>query len=122
MRNHRIENVALAFGCGTGHRAILSALAEDFRRVVEVIEPAGVVVPYHTHRQDEIIIVVEGRVQFNVEEELVLLQKGEMITIRSGAIHASAPVDGRPARLLIAYSGDRMEPASEEENDPPWES
>jgi quercetin dioxygenase-like cupin family protein len=71
-------------------------------------------VPYHTHEEEETLIVLDGRMQFNVEEELVLLQKGEMITIREGAIHAAASIDGKPAKILIAFGGDRDGTVDEE--------
>jgi quercetin dioxygenase-like cupin family protein len=72
-------------------------------RIFEVAQPAGSIVTYHTHEETESVIVLNGVMQFNVEEELVLVNSGEMITIRAKAIHAAAPLDNKPAKLLIAF-------------------
>ncbi len=100
-----VEEVAKAFSCEPEQDEIISALSERDFRIFEVEQPKDAMVPYHTHDEDERLIVIDGRMQFNVEEELVLLEEGEMITIRKGAIHAAAPVDGKSAKLLIAFGG-----------------
>jgi quercetin dioxygenase-like cupin family protein len=102
---YRVEEVATAFSCEPVQDEIVSALSERDFRIFEVEQPKDAMVPYHTHDEEEKLIVLGGRMQFNVEEELVLLEEGEMITIREGAIHAAAPVDGKPAKLLIAFGG-----------------
>ena len=102
-RTYRVEEVATAFSCEPVQDEIVSALSERDFRIFEVEQPKDAMVPYHTHDEEEKLIVLGGRMQFNVEEELVLLEKGEMITIREGAIHAAAPVDGKPAKMLIAF-------------------
>lgn len=103
---YRVEYVAEAFSCEPEQDEIVSALAERDFRIFEVEQPRGAMVPYHTHDEEERLIVLEGRMQFNVEEELVLIEGGEMITIREGAIHAAAPVDDKPAKMLIAFGGE----------------
>ena len=100
---YRLEDVATAYQCEPEQEEIISALAERDYRVFEVEQPAGAFVPYHTHDEEEAVIVIEGQMQFNVEEELVLVQQGEVITIREEAIHSARP-GGRgegqaPARL-----------------------
>lgn len=110
---YRVENVTLALQCEPEQDAIVSALVERDYRIFEVEQPAGAIVPYHTHDEEETIVVLAGRVQFNVEEELVLIEKGEMITIRAGAIHAAAPVDGDSARILLGFGSSEFEPPQE---------
>lgn len=112
---YRVEDVAKAFCCEPDQEEIVSALSERDFRIFEVEQPKNALVPYHTHDEEERLIVLEGRMQFNVEEELVLLEGGEMITIREGAIHAAAPVGGKPAKMLIAFGG------NEEGSDEPEE-
>ena len=87
---YRVDDVAKAFHCKPDQEEIISALSERDFRIFEVDQPADALVPYHTHEEEEKLIIIDGRMQFNVEEELVLLEKGEMITIREGAIHAAA--------------------------------
>ena len=107
---YRLEDVATAYQCEPELEEIISALAERDYRVFEVEQPAGAFVPYHTHHEEEAIIVIEGQMQFNVEEELVLVQQGEVITIREEAIHSSAQVGEEKTRLLLAFPSDGSDP------------
>ncbi len=111
---YRVDDVAKVFQCEPEQEEIISALSERDFRIFEVVQPADALVPYHTHEEDERLIILDGRMQFNVEEDLVLLEKGEMITIREGAIHAAASIDGKPAKILIAFGGDQNEEIDEE--------
>ncbi len=112
---YRVDDVAKAFHCKPDQEEIISALSERDFRIFEVDQPADALVPYHTHEEEEKLIIIDGRMQFNVEEELVLLEKGEMITIREGAIHAAASIGGKPAKILIAFGGDQNEEEADEE-------
>ena len=107
---YRLEDVAIAYQCEPEQEEIISALAERDYRVFEVEQPAGAFVPYHTHDEEEAVIVIEGQMQFNVEEELVLVQQGEVITIREEAIHSAAQIGEEKARLLLAFPNDGSDP------------
>lgn len=107
---YRLEDVATAYQCEPEQEEIISALAERDYRVFEVEQPAGAFVPYHTHDEEEAVIVIEGRMQFNVEEELVLVQQGEVITIREEAIHSAAQIGEEKAKLLLAFPNDGSDP------------
>ena len=107
---YRLEDVATAYQCEPEQEEIIYALAERDYRVFEVEQPAGAFVPYHTHHEEEAIIVIEGQMQFNVEEELVLVQQGEVITIREEAIHSAAQVGEEKTRLLLAFPNDGSDP------------
>ena len=107
---YRLEDVATAYQCEPEQEEIIYALAERDYRVFEVEQPAGAFVPYHTHHEEEAIIVIEGQMQFNVEEELVLVQQGEVITIREEAIHSAAQVGEEKTRLLLAFPNDGTDP------------
>ena len=107
---YRLEDVAIAYQCEPEQEEIISALAERDYRVFEVEQPAGAFVPYHTHDEEEAVIVIEGQMQFNVEEELVLVQQGEVITIREEAIHSAAQIGEEKAKLLLAFPNDGSDP------------
>ena len=107
---YRLEDVATAYECEPEQEEIIFALAERDYRVFEVEQPAGAFVPYHTHHEEEAVIVIEGQMQFNVEEELVLVQQGEVITIREEAIHSAAQVGEEKTRLLLAFPNDGSDP------------
>ena len=111
---YRVDDVAKVFQCEPEQEEIISALSERDFRIFEVEQPADALVPYHTHEEEERLIILDGRMQFNVEEDLVLLEKGEMITIREGAIHAAASIDGKPAKILIAFGSNQTEETDEE--------
>ena len=111
---YRVDDVATALHCEPEQEEIISALSERDFRIFEVDQPADALVPYHTHEEEEKLIIIDGRMQFNVEEDLVLLEKGEMITIREGAIHAAASIDGKPAKILIAFGSGLNEEIDEE--------
>lgn len=104
----RIVDAARSLRCAPELPEIAAALARSHGRVFEVVEPPGSIAPYHAHAQQETVIVLEGAMRFNVEEELTLVQRGQMIIIRKEAIHAFASVGSGPARLLVALSGDRL--------------
>ncbi len=111
---YRVDDVAKVFQCEPEQEEIISALSERDFRVFEVEQPADALIPYHTHEEEERLIILDGRMQFNVEEDLVLLEKGEMITIREGAIHAAASIDGKPAKILIAFGNNQTEETDED--------
>ena len=101
----RIEDAARFLRCAPEAGAIAAALTRNCPYVLEVEEPAGSVVPYHSHPQEETVVVFDGVLRFNVEEKLTLVEGGQMIVIRESAVHACASVGDRPARLLVALSG-----------------
>ncbi len=107
---YRLEDVATAYQCESEQEEIIAALAERDYRVFEVEQPVGAFVPYHTHDEEEAVIVIEGQMQFNVEEELVLVQPGDVITIREEAIHSAAQVGEEKAKLLLAFPNDGSDP------------
>ena len=107
---YRLEDVATAYQCESEQEEIIAALAERDYRVFEVEQPVGAFVPYHTHDEEEAVIVIEGQMQFNVEEELVLVQKGDVITIREEAIHSAAQVGEEKVKLLLAFPNDGSDP------------
>ena len=116
---YRVEDVTTAFRCDPEQEEIISALAERDYRIFEVEQPSGALVPYHAHEEEESIIVLRGTMQFNVEEEIVPVEQGKVITIRARAVHAAAPVGEAPAKLLIAFAGEAG-PAEETPEDG-WE-
>ena len=107
---YRLEDVATAYQCESEQEEIIAALAERDYRIFEVEQPVGAFVPYHTHDEEEAVIVIEGQMQFNVEEELVLVRKGDVITIREEAIHSAAQIGEEKAKLLLAFPNDGSDP------------
>ena len=58
-------------------------------KVFEVNQNCGDLVPYHTHSHKEIIIVASGKMRMIIEENIIDLSEGEIVTIEPWAIHLS---------------------------------
>lgn len=50
----------------------------------------GKLVPYHAHAHEEVILVKKGGLRFIIEEDIIDLKQGELITIKPWAIHLIA--------------------------------
>lgn len=76
---------------------------ETFGRlaVVEEISPPESVVPPHFHNQtDEIIYVLEGKYEFQIEGKIQIAEKGEMIVIPRNMSHGFRNLLTEPSKLL----------------------
>ena len=89
--------------CDAEPDEIMEAMSDRDFKVSGAVQPAGVLVPYHTHEQEEWIIVLEGCMKLIIEEELVMLEVGEVITISAGAVHGAVAIGGESAKILIAF-------------------
>ena len=63
--------------------------------------------PLHHHAFDEAFYVLEGRLTFQLDDELWTAERGQFAFARGGIVHTLANLDERPARylLLIAPAG-----------------
>jgi len=79
--------------CGFGGRDALLVLNE--------LQPGMEVVP-HSHEPDQIALVLEGTVRFDVEGEEFVVQTGEALLIPGGATHFGAAIgEGRALNLDV---------------------
>ena len=102
----KIQNTMEAFGCEEEEEEILVALTDFGYEIFEAEQPPGVIVPYHTHKREESIVLLEGKMQFNVEEELSVVESGQVITINANAIHSAATIEDQPSKILIAFKNE----------------
>jgi quercetin dioxygenase-like cupin family protein len=83
------------------------------REVIQVrvdIDP-GVVAPKHTHPGEEIIYVLEGTLEYEVEgQPPVTLKAGDVLFIPAGTIHAAKNVGRGNAAELATYVVDKGKP------------
>ncbi|MFQ6110588.1 MAG: cupin domain-containing protein [Nitrospinota bacterium] len=100
---YEIHSLYEILECEPNREEIISALAERSCRVFEVIQPANALVPYHVHEEDEVIIMLEGQVKMNIEEDLIVIGLGDVLTIKAESIHSAMTMDEKPAKLLLAY-------------------
>jgi len=76
---------------------------ETFGRfaVVEEISPAKGVVPPHFHNQtDEIIYVLEGAYELQIDGKIQTAQKGEMVVIPRNTTHGFRNLLTTPSKML----------------------
>ena len=83
------------------------------REVVQVrvdIAP-GVVAPRHSHPGEEIIYVIEGALEYQVEgQPPVTLKAGEVLFVPAGAIHAARNVGRTNGAELATYVVEKGKP------------
>ena len=69
--------------------------------VIETAPDPGVGPPLHHHDFDEAFYVIEGELTFQVRDELVRVQAGELAFAPRGVPHTFANLSDAPARQLI---------------------
>ena len=96
------EGEATDIGPGIG--AVFKILGEHMGGALSIVEQPfdiGALVPPHKHtREDEISIVLEGRVGFRSEDKEVVLDAGGYIVKPRGEVHAMWNAGNEPARII----------------------
>jgi quercetin dioxygenase-like cupin family protein len=110
-----------------GSRAWLTRLGEKHAEslvVVEVDLAMGFGHDFHLHPgQDELIYVLEGRVEQWIETEMRILEAGDSSFVARNTVHASFNVTEGPARVLAVLApavGDDGYEVVEVAKDAPW--
>ena len=67
------------------------------------VDPPGTRWEDFTHRVDEIVMVVEGRMEFEVAGAVVHPAPGEEVLIPAGAVHSVRNLGSTTARWLYGY-------------------
>ncbi len=62
----------------------------------------GISLPQHSHPHEQITLVIEGRIEFTLDEESRILSAGQGVTIASNVPHSARSLDG-PARVVDAW-------------------
>ena len=58
-----------------------------------------------THPTDEVVVVLEGAMEFEVEGDVHHPQPGEELLIPAGAVHSARNIGNTTARWLYGYAG-----------------
>jgi quercetin dioxygenase-like cupin family protein len=83
------------------------------REVVQVIVgfAPGVIAPRHTHPGDEVIYVLEGLIEYQMEgKQPVTLKAGEVLFIPAGTIHSAKNVGSGKGAELATYIVEKGKP------------
>lgn len=67
------------------------------------IDPPGQRWEDFTHGVDELVMVVEGRVEFEIDGAIHHPAPGEELLIPAGALHSVRNLGGSPSRWLYGY-------------------
>ena len=84
-------------------RFLKTLLIRDYK-IYDMQNEQGTLVPYHAHSFSESILVLEGTMRLIIEEDIVDLHPGEMVTIRPFAIHLAAFPNPGGARYYLLFS------------------
>jgi len=88
----------------------LSIPGREVIQVVVELAP-GVTAPAHSHPGEEIIYVLEGLWEYQVEgKPAVTLKAGEVLFIPAGAIHSAKNVGSSPGAELATYIVEKGKP------------
>ena len=78
---------------------------------VRVAFAPGVVAPRHSHPGEEIIYVLEGSLEYQVEgKPPITLKAGDVLFIPAGTIHAAKNVGSGPGAELATYVVEKGKP------------
>jgi quercetin dioxygenase-like cupin family protein len=73
--------------------------------------PPGAAVPRHTHPGEEIVYVLEGTLEFQLEgQPPVTLKPGEVLFVPAGTIHTAKNVSGGNSAVLSTYIVEKGKP------------
>jgi quercetin dioxygenase-like cupin family protein len=88
----------------------LSAPGREVIQARVEIDP-GVTSPRHTHSGEEIIYVLEGSLEYQVEgKPTVMLKAGDVLFIPAGTVHAAKNVGSGNAAELATYVVEKGKP------------
>ena len=65
--------------------------------------PAGAEIPWHTHDEEECIVVLQGAASFDTEHGRTALVPFDATLVSAGIAHRFANLGGEPLRILWVY-------------------
>jgi quercetin dioxygenase-like cupin family protein len=87
---------------GAGVRFLCEAARTDHGfSVMEVTLPEGAGPPPHDHPWDEAYYVLEGKVRFEIGDEIAVFGPGEFAYTPGGLVHAFSGASAQPSRVLV---------------------
>ncbi len=99
-----IQDSRRIFGSEVELMKFLKTLLIKDYKIYEMQNEQGTLVPYHAHSFAETILVLEGMVRMIIEEDIVDLYPGQMVTIQPYAIHLAAFPNEGGARFYLLFA------------------
>ena len=72
--------------------------------IIEMTLPVGTGPPPHTHPGGESVYVLEGRLRYNIDGDVVEGGPGSFFYIPAGVVENFEPIGDGPTRLLVIYT------------------
>ncbi len=76
---------------------------EGYQAVIEVQDPPGASYSQHSHGHDECICVVEGKMEFEVDQLQYRLSPGDFLYLPKDTIHSARVPQKKSVRYLIGH-------------------
>ena len=73
----------------------------------------GASFPAHKHPGEEIIYVIQGKIEYQVEGKPITVKAGEVLFVPNGASHSARNVGDGPAAELATYVMEKGKPLTE---------
>ena len=73
----------------------------------------GASFPAHKHPGEEIIYVIQGKIEYQVEGKPITVKAGEVLFVPNGASHSARNVGEGPAAELATYVIEKGKPLTE---------
>lgn len=70
----------------------------------------GASFPRHSHPGEEVIYVLSGTIEYEVDGKLVVVRAGDVLFVPDGVVHAARNVGVEPAAELATYVLDKGKP------------
>jgi quercetin dioxygenase-like cupin family protein len=70
----------------------------------------GASFPRHKHPGEEVIYVIAGTIEYEVDGKLVTVKKGDVLFVPDGVVHAARNVGSEPAAELATYVLEKGKP------------
>ena len=82
---------------------------------MEALVPPGGGPPPHIHsREDETFYLIEGEIEFRLEDETIAAGPGDFVNVPRGTVHCFRNAGAKPARMVLTFTPAGMERFSEE--------
>ena len=70
----------------------------------------GASFPRHKHPGEEIIYVLTGAIEYEVDGKPVIVKAGDVLFVPDGVVHAARNIGGEPAAELATYVLEKGKP------------
>ncbi len=99
-----IQDSRQLFGSEVELMKFLKTLLIQEYKIYEMQNDQGSMVPYHAHAFAETILVLEGMVRMVIEEDIVDVHPGQIVTVKPFAVHLAAFPSEGGARFYLLYA------------------